>query len=270
MTVIISTLIVSAVLALLLGFLLGFFKKFFHVEVDPLVGNIRAELPGANCGACGYPGCDGLAAAIAAGNAAPNSCTVGGAPVAQAVGKLLGVESTAVSQVVVLACQGTKERALLKGVYNGVKNCRAAKSSIGGMKFCQWGCIGFGDCVNVCRFDALHLGEDGIPHVDYTKCTGCGMCANTCPQKILSKTPVDRNGAVPLCSNRNPVKSVILKNCKIGCIKCEKCVKTCPKKAIAMYNGIPQIDYTLCDSCGECIKACPTKVLKLLETIEGK
>lgn len=267
MTIILYTLAVSASLALILGFLLGFFKKMFYVPVDPLVEKIRECLPGANCGGCGFPGCDGFASAVAAGNAPANGCTAGGVETAKAVGAVLGVEVSAVQTVAVLACQGAKEFAPIKGFYNGVKTCQGVKLSINGNKLCSFGCIGFGDCVAVCQFDALHMGEDGLPHVDASKCTGCGMCIKECPQKILSKTPLTQKGAVALCSNRNPVKAQIIKHCKVGCIKCGKCERSCPQKAIVITNGIPVIDYTKCDSCGTCIAGCPTKVLKLLEDI---
>ena len=175
MTTILFTFIISAVLALILGFLLGFFKKVFHVEVDPTVAKIRECLPGGNCGGCGYPGCDGFAAACAAGKAPADGCTAGGVATAKAIGKILGVETNAVQKVAVLACQGSCDKALAKGVYTGVSSCAGAKIAINGTKFCSWGCIGFGDCVEVCKFDAIKIGEDGLPHIDREKCTGCGL-----------------------------------------------------------------------------------------------
>ncbi|HNQ97065.1 MAG TPA: RnfABCDGE type electron transport complex subunit B [Treponemataceae bacterium] len=265
MNTLLLTLIVSLGLASLLGFLLGVFKKVFHVDVDPLVSAVREALPGANCGACGYPGCDGLAQAIAAGDAAPTACTVGGAPVASAIGALMGVSAEAETKAVVLFCQGSLEHCKPKAEYVGIKTCQAAKLSVNGTKLCDWGCIGFGDCEKACPFDAIHVAEDGIPHVDYTKCTGCGICTGACPQKILSLVPVARRGAVALCSNRNTRKAQVIKDCKVGCIKCGKCEKVCPKSCIKVTNGIPVVDYSVCDSCGECVKNCPTKVLSLVE-----
>lgn len=267
MEIIIATLVVSLVLALALGFLLGFFKKVFNVPTDPLVEDIRAVLPGANCGACGYPGCDGLAEALAAGEAKANACTVGGAAVAEQVAGLLGVEVNAETQVCVLLCQGTTDKCNPKAEYNGIKTCRAAKLAVNGTKMCDYGCIGFGDCELVCPFDAIHVKEGGIPVVDYSKCTGCGLCVAECPQMILTLVPSNRTGSIALCSNRNPRKPQILKDCKIGCIKCLKCEKACPKQCLKVVNGIPVIDYSICDSCGECIKVCPTKVLVLVEDV---
>jgi Na+-translocating ferredoxin:NAD+ oxidoreductase subunit B len=109
------------------------------------------------------------------------------------------------------------------------------------------------------------MGEDGLPHIDSTKCTGCGLCVEECPQKIIVKVPKARKGAIVLCSNRNVLKAQVLKTCKVGCIKCELCVRECPEKAIHMENGIPVVDYALCTSCGVCVAKCPTKCFKLLE-----
>jgi Na+-translocating ferredoxin:NAD+ oxidoreductase RNF subunit RnfB len=265
MEIIIATLVVSLVLAALLGFLLGVFKKVFHVDVDPTQEAVRAALPGANCGACGFPGCDGLASAIALGEAPVNACPVGGPSVAAAVGKIMGVVASAETQVAVLLCQGTLDKCAPKARYNGIKTCKAAKLSVNGTKLCDWGCIGYGDCVAICPFDAIHMAEDGLPHIDYRKCTGCGLCVTECPQRILTKVPTSRKGAIALCSNRNPKKAQVIKDCKTGCIKCGKCEKVCPKSCIKVTDGVPLIDYAVCDSCNECVKNCPTKVLALVE-----
>jgi len=265
MQIILATLVISLILSLVLGFLLGFFKKVFYVAVDPTEANIRAVLPGVNCGACGYPGCDGLAAAIARGEAPVNACTVGGAAVAIEVGKVMGVDAKAETKVAVLLCQGSKDKCMPKAEYNGIRTCKAVKLSVNGLKMCDWGCIGLGDCERICMFDAIHVGPDGLTHVDYAKCTGCGMCVKECPQRILTLLPVERKGSVALCSNRNPRKAQVNKDCKAGCFKCGKCEKVCPKQCIKVTNGIPLVDYAVCDSCGECVTNCPTHVLALIE-----
>jgi Na+-translocating ferredoxin:NAD+ oxidoreductase RNF subunit RnfB len=222
-------------------------------------------LPGANCGACGFPGCDNYAAAIAAGSAGINNCTVGGVAVAEKLSAIMGVSASVVPVVAVLACQGSKTHAPLKGTYTGLQTCRGAKLSAGGTKLCAWGCLGFGDCTLVCQFGALSLGEDGLPKVDYAKCTGCKVCVGECPQGLLRDIPKNQRGALALCSNRNPLKAMVMKTCKIGCIKCELCVKNCPQQCITMQNSVPVVNYALCTSCGTCVAKCPTKVLKILE-----
>ncbi|GHV18085.1 ferredoxin [Spirochaetia bacterium] len=267
MNIILITALFAAALALILGIALGFFREFFAVKQDPLVGLVREALPGANCGACGFPGCDGYAAAVAAKTTGTGSCSVGGRPVAEKIAALLGTDAVdVVPAVAVLACQGSKDHAPQKGEYTGLQTCRGAKLSAGGTKLCAWGCLGFGDCTAVCRFGALSMGEDGLPRIDRTKCTGCKVCVTECPQQLLQEVPKDRQGSMPRCSNRNPVKAMVMKTCKAGCIKCELCVKNCPAKCITMDNGIPVVDYRKCTSCGTCVGKCPTKVLKLLET----
>jgi RnfABCDGE-type electron transport complex B subunit len=265
MVIIIITIIFSAILAFILGTTLGFFQKKFHVERDPKIDEVRAALPGANCGGCGFPGCDGYAEAVATGRAPTTKCTAGGASTTEAISKLMGVDAEGEDLVSVLLCQGTKEVAASKGEYVGVKTCRAAKLSTGSVKACTWGCQGLGDCVAVCMFDALAMEDDGLPHVNYENCTGCGMCAEECPQKLFAMVPRDRKGSVVLCSNRNVVKANVIKTCKVGCIKCEICVKFCPEKCITMVQGIPVTDYSKCTSCGVCVQKCPTKCYKMLE-----
>ncbi len=265
MTNIVLTLLVSLTISFLLGVLLGTFKKLFYVAVDPKVALIRSVLPGANCGACGYPGCDGFAAAVAKGEAKTNGCPVGSAPVAKKVGEIMGVATDASKKIAVLLCQGSFDVCANKSEYVGVRTCMAAKVAINGTKNCDWGCIGFGDCEAACPFDAIHVKENGLPYVDIEKCTGCGICVSACPQHILSTISADKVGSIALCSCRNTKKSVIMKNCKRGCIKCLKCEKVCPKGAIKVTDGIPVVDYSLCDSCGKCIEGCPTKVLDYVQ-----
>ena len=264
MSIVLSTALFSLALAFALGLALGFFKEFFAVKEDPLVGDIRAALPGANCGACGFPGCEAYAVSVAKGEAGINACSAGGKAVAEKIAELVGGSADVKEMVAVMACRGTHEKALLKGEYFGVKSCRAAKISTGSIKRCAWGCQGFGDCVTACKFGALSMGEDGLPHVDVQKCTGCKACANDCPQHIIWIIPKDSKGARPICSNLNVNKAMVAKNCKNGCIKCELCVKNCPEQCIRMANGIPVVDNSKCTSCGNCVTKCPIKVMALI------
>ena len=266
MTIVIITAVFAFVLALVLGTALGFFKEFFAVPHDPMVDRIREALPGANCGACGYPGCDNYAAAIAAGHAGPSACSVGGPSVAEKIVALTGIAGGSLLETVtVLSCQGSHIHAALKGTYIGVQSCRGAKLSVGGTKLCSWGCLGFGDCVKVCKFGALHMGDKGLPIVNYAKCTGCRLCINECPQGLLKGIPKGQKGAITLCSNRNPVKKMVVRSCRIACIKCGLCAKNCPEGCISLDSNIPVVDLSKCTSCGTCAKKCPTKVFKIFE-----
>ena len=265
--VILLTVCLSLVIGFLLGFLLGLFKKIFAVKTDPKVEEIRSVLPGANCGGCGYPGCDGFAAACAAGNAPCNGCSAGGSEVAKRIGEIMGQSVDAMPKVALLACQGTKDCAMDRGFYNGIKSCKSAVLAINGTKMCTFGCVGFGDCLNVCKFDALTMGDDGLPHVDYKKCVGCGACAKACPKGLFVLLQKNTKGSVALCSNRSENRPLIKKNCSKGCIKCGLCVKKCPKGAIALVNGLPVIDYSKCDSCGTCVTVCSSKVFTLFENL---
>jgi ferredoxin len=186
--------------------------------------------------------------------------------VAEKLAVLVGGEAVQIVPVVsVLACQGSREHAPLKGEYTGIPTCRGAKLSAGGTKLCTWGCLGYGDCTAVCKFGALSMEENGLPRIDPLKCTGCKVCVAECPQGIIRDIPRDREGAFVYCSNRNSIKAMVMKTCKVGCIKCELCVKNCPEQCIVMENGIPVVDYAKCTSCGTCATKCPTKVFKLLE-----
>lgn len=262
------TLYISFAIALLLGVLLGVFQKIFFVPVDEKVSKIRACLSGGNCGGCGFAGCDDFAKAVAEGRAAADGCTAGGPSCAKAIGEVLGIQVDAQAKVSVLACRGTKDCAKDRGNYTGLKTCAAAKISINGTKMCSFGCIGYGDCVESCSFDAIHIGEDGLPVIDRSKCTGCSKCVKACPNRLLSLVPVETKGAFTLCSNRSTDKPSIMKKCKSGCIKCGKCERSCQAEALKLVNGLPVIDYTKCTSCGECVNGCPTHVLVLLENIK--
>lgn len=267
MNVIIATIIVSLVVAFLLGLLLGLFKNIFAVKVDPKVQAIQEVLSGGNCGGCGFAGCAAFAEAVVRGQAPANGCIAGGPSVASKVGEILGVSVTAQKKVTVLLCQGSKACAGDKGTYNGIKTCAAAVQAVGGTKLCAFGCAGLGDCVAACPFDALYMGKDGLPAVDYEKCVGCAKCVKACPKKLFTIVDANQKGALTLCQNRSDNKPSIKKNCSKGCIKCGICVKKCPEKCIELVNGIPVVDYAKCTSCGTCVAACPDKALSLVQHI---
>lgn len=268
MNTILNTVLCAVVIAFVLGVLLGLFKKIFHVDTDPKVDKVREVLSGANCGGCGLAGCDAFAGAVVKGEVPVNGCVAGGSDCATKVAQILGQAGVEVKpQIAVLACQGSKECALDKGEYVGVKTCKSANLVTNGTKKCSFGCIGLGDCVRACPFDAVKMGEDGLPHFDKSKCVGCGKCKTVCPKHLISIYDADTKGAIALCSTHSDNKPQIKKDCAKGCFKCGMCARKCSEGAIDVSSGLPVIDRSKCTSCGECIKACPDKVLFLFETL---
>lgn len=258
--ILLAALVVGAV-GILVGFLLVTAGEKFKVEVDEKEVAIRAELPGNNCGGCGFPGCDGLAAAIAKGEAPANGCPVGGAPVAAKISALLGEEVSDVKRrVAFVRCSGDCDTALDKCNYVGIKDCRAAAVVPGrGAKHCVKGCKGFGSCVTVCKFDAIHV-VNGIAVVDSSKCVGCGKCAATCPNGLIVMIPADAKYVVR-CNSQDKGKAV-KEACSAGCIGCSLCTKQCEFGAITMNGNVAVIDQEKCQACGKCAEKCPSKIIR--------
>lgn len=248
-------------LGLLFGLLLGVAARKFAVEKDPKAIKIAEVLPGANCGACGFPGCSGLAAAIAKGEAPVNACKVGGAAVAAKVAEIMGVEETDARerQVAHLLCRGGRGVAVQRAKYEGLHDCRSAAAFGSGGKACTFGCVGLGNCVRACPFGALSMGPDGLPVVDEEKCTGCGICVKTCPKGVLTLVPEHAKVFVA-CSSTAPGREV-RQVCKVGCIACRICEKTCEFDAIHVVDNLARIDYAKCTNCGRCAEKCPQKII---------
>lgn len=250
--------IIVAVIGLIAGIGLSLASKFMAVPVDEKQVKIREALPGANCGACGYSGCDGYAAALAAGEAAPDKCAPGGADAAGAISEILGVEVKSEAKIAFIACNGTPEGVRTKYAYSGIQSCAAANGLNGGPLGCEYGCIGFGDCFKACGFDAIRM-ENGRPVVCPDTCVGCGKCTSVCPKSLISLVPKDYNAAVA-CSNRKKGAAVV-KDCKTSCVACGMCVKACENGAIAVKDNLAVIDRSLCIGCGKCKEACKRGVI---------
>jgi electron transport complex protein RnfB len=172
-------------LGILFGLVLGLADKKFAVEVDERVKAVREAVAGANCGACGYAGCDAYAEAVVRGEAAATACTPGGAKTVKAISAIMGVDAEAgEAKVARVRCQGTCENVSPRYDYSGVSSCRAASGIAGGPNACEFGCVGLGDCVAHCAFDAIEI-VDGVAVIDDDACTGCGMCISACPRSII-------------------------------------------------------------------------------------
>lgn len=243
-------------IAIVCAVLLTLSNIFFGVKEEETAVAIRECLPGANCGACGYSGCDGYAKALADGKEEKtNLCVPGGDKTAKEIASVLGVEAEdVVEKVAYVACNGTCGAVERKYDYIGLKSCVAANLSYSGDKFCTFACLGYGDCVKVCPRDAISV-SNGVAKVDPQKCIGCGMCVRECPNHII-KLVNDTVKVVVQCSNHDK-GAVTRKICSNGCIGCMKCQKACPHGAVKVENNLATIDYSLCTGCGECVKVCP-------------
>ncbi len=251
--------VAMAALGLIFGVGLAYALKIFGIELDPAIFKILSFLPGANCGACGKAGCAGFAEALKKGEAMPSGCIVANEEARRSIAELLGLEyNPKVKTVATLLCNGGTN-AKDKYVYRGIRTCRAASLVFGGYKACSFGCLGFGDCAEVCPFDAITMGKDNLPIVDLKKCTACGNCVKTCPKNLFVLTPMKNNYYVK-CSSKDP-GAVVAKVCKSGCIACHKCEKACPIAAIKVESNLSRIYYDKCQNIGECAKVCPTKVI---------
>lgn len=257
MEIVIPVIIVS-IIGIIAGIGLSLAAKYMSVPTDEKQEKIREALPGANCGACGYSGCDGYAEAIASGIAEPNLCSPGGSTAAQKIADILGVEVQTTEKAAFIGCGGNRELSLTKYAYEGMQSCMAASLLHGGPLACEYGCIGFGDCQKACNFNAITL-KDNKPIVDYNLCSGCGSCAAACPKSLISVIP--KNAPVRVACNNKAKGAAVAKSCKVSCVGCMLCEKNCPTGAIKVKNNLAVIDYSLCNGCGKCKEVCKRKVI---------
>ena len=255
MNAIIFATVVVAVVGLLIGIFLGVAGKKFAVEVDEKEVAVRACLPGNNCGGCGFPGCDGLAAAIAKGQAPVSGCPVGGDPVAKEIAAIMGQEAgDSTRMVAYVKCQGTCDKTRDQYEYTGVQDCEMMGFvPSGGPKQCNYGCIGYGSCVKACPFDAIHV-VDGVAVVDKEACKACGKCVAKCPKQLIELIPYDQKVMVN-CNSHDKGKAVTTA-CDVGCIGCKKCTKVCESGAITVDGFLAHIDTSKCTNCGKCAEVC--------------
>lgn len=242
--------------------ILYFIAQKFKVVEDPRIDVVDDLVPGANCGGCGFAGCRAFAEAIVkAGTLEGFNCPVGGAEVMAQIGEALGLAAEEKEpQIAVIRCNGTKANAVGKVDYDGPQSCAFASNLYAGESGCPNGCLGLGDCVASCNFDAIWIDEEtGLPVVSDEKCVACGACVTACPRNIIelrNKGKKDRRIFVSCVNTEKgaPAK----KNCSVACIGCGKCVKVCPFEAITLKNSLAYIDYEKCKLCRKCVVECPT------------
>lgn len=254
-------LIIGAI-GLVFGGILAFASIIFKVDKDERIDKVAENLPGANCGGCGYAGCSGLAQAIVEKGMAPTKCNLITTEGAEEIAKIMGIEAgKVVKKTANIACRGTCENCQDKCEIFGIDDCVTAASLGTGPKNCEYGCMGLGTCMKVCPQNAIDI-IDGIASIDKEKCIGCGTCVLNCPKNIIELLPDKRTAIIKCCSKD---KGARVKNiCLAGCIGCKICEKKCPKEAIEVIDNLARIDYDKCVGCGICAKECPKGVIEII------
>jgi Na+-translocating ferredoxin:NAD+ oxidoreductase RNF subunit RnfB len=250
------------IVALVAAIILFFVAKAFYVYEDPRIEKVLEKLPQANCGGCGFPGCKGLAEAIVKADSMEGlMCPAGTNKTIGDIAEVLGIEATAANpRLAVLRCNGSCANAPVKAFYDSALSCAYAASIFAGENACPFGCLGCGDCVSVCQFDAIFIdSETKLPKIIEDKCVGCSACVKVCPRKLLE---IRRKGKLGrriyvTCANQEK-GGVAKKNCAVACIGCSKCVKVCTFEAISLENNLAYIDEDKCKLCRKCVSECPT------------
>lgn len=262
---IVYTIITLSAIGTAAAVILYFVAQKFKVYEDPRIDEVETALPGANCGGCGYAGCRAFAEACVSKNELSDLfCPVGGNECMTDVANILGLEAVAQApKVAVVRCNGTCEHRPKTNEFDGASTCAIASSLYSGDTGCQYGCLGMGDCVTACDFDAIYMDlETGLPEVIDQKCVACGACVDACPKNLIElrkKMPKDRKIYV---SCRNMDKGgVARKACKVACIGCGKCAKECKFDAITIENNLAFIDSDKCKLCRKCVSVCPTNAI---------
>lgn len=259
MAIFISVAVVAGI-GVAAGVLLTLAAKFMAVPVDERVTNVREVLPGANCGACGFAGCDEYAEKLVNEGVKTNLCTPGGSSVAMKISEILGGDFEEVAaKTAIVKCSGRYGSTSYIMDYQGPMTCEGNNFFYQGRGSCSHACLGFGDCVLACQYGAMSI-VDGVAVVDKDLCTACGMCVSKCPNHLIEVVPAGSEVFVG-CSSTDK-GTFTRKICSAGCIGCKICEKACEYGAIAIENNLARIDPAKCTNCGKCVEKCPTKVIR--------
>lgn len=252
------------------GVLAGFLvlaNKRLAVQEDPRIGGVEEMLPGSNCGACGQPGCRAFAEQVVGDQEPLARCTVGTPESLEEIADFLGVGVGTTEKIVArLACAGGSNVARQRVRYEGLKTCLAASIVTGGGKGCVWGCLGHGDCADVCDFDAIVMDTNGLPIVDEDKCTACGDCVDICPKDLFELMPLN-NKLWVACKNE-AAGDAAEHECEVACTACGLCAADASPGLITMKNNLPVVDYgRIASANAECIERCPTGAIVWLSAL---
>lgn len=264
--VVLYTIISVSSIGILAALILYIAAQKFKVYEDPRIDQVDEALPGANCGGCGYPGCRGFAeACVKADSLDELFCPVGGNDCMSQIADVLGkVAVEKAPMIAVVRCEGTTENRPKQNFYDGASKCSIASSLYGGETGCTYGCLGLGDCVDVCNFDAIYIDpKTNLPVISDEKCTACGACVDACPKTLIELRKKNKKDRKIYVSCMNCDKGAVArKNCSVACIGCSKCVKVCPFDAIKVENFVAYIDYDKCKLCRKCVAVCPTGAIQ--------
>jgi Na+-translocating ferredoxin:NAD+ oxidoreductase RNF subunit RnfB len=268
MNIVLITIVTLSVLGASSALILFFVAQKFKVFEDPRIDQVEAVLPAANCGGCGFPGCRAFAEGLVkADDISGMNCPVGGAEVMALAAAILGKEAKVTAPMVaVVRCSGSCSVRPKTNQYDGATSCAVASALYGGDTGCSYGCLGLGDCVEACKFNAMYMDkETGLPVVIEENCVACGACVKACPKIILEmrkKGPKSKRIYVSCVSKDKG--AVAKKACEVACIGCGKCEKVCPHDAITVVSNLAYIDYDKCKLCRKCVEVCPTNAIQEL------
>ena len=258
--VILYTIISLTAIGIVAAVVIYFVSKKFAVQEDSRIGAVEQVLPNTNCGGCGQPGCHAFAmAVVSAGDLSSLHCPVGGNAVMKQVADILGIKAVEKDPyIAVVRCSGSFEYRKKTNIYDGTDSCKIAASLYSGDTACAYGCLGMGDCVEVCDFEAMYMDEKtGLPVIIEDKCTACNACVKECPKDILELWPKGKKNQRVYVACLNEEKgSTARKECAVACSGCSKCFEAYRYDAITMENNLAVIDPEKCKLCMECVDTC--------------